>query len=138
MATTANTAEANFPEAVSAIRSDGKEKVTGTGRYTADLTLTGQLYAAFRYTDHPHAKLLKVDVTKAKAVPGVIAIVTNADVPDVKYGAWCKTVTSSPRTRFDSKATSSPGSRRQAKRSLVTRHRSSRWTTTFFRRSPTS
>ncbi len=86
MATAANAVETEFPEAVSAIRSDGKEKVTGTGRYTADLTLTGQLYAAFRYTDHPHAKLLKVDVTKAKAVPGVIAVVTNADVPDVKYG----------------------------------------------------
>ncbi len=86
MATAANAVETAFPEAVSAIRSDGKEKVTGTGRYTADLTLTGQLHAAFRYTDHPSARLLKVDVSKAKAVPGVIAVVTNADVPDVKYG----------------------------------------------------
>ncbi len=37
------------------VRSDGREKVTGSGRYTADLTLTGQLHAAFRYADHPHA-----------------------------------------------------------------------------------
>ena len=86
MATAANAVETAFPEAVSAIRSDGKEKVTGTGRYTADLTLTGQLYAAFRYTDHPSARLLKVDVSKARSLPGVIAVVTNADVPDVKYG----------------------------------------------------
>jgi CO/xanthine dehydrogenase Mo-binding subunit len=84
MATT--TAETIHPLAVSAIRSDGKEKVTGTGRYTADLTLTGQLFAAFRYADHPHARLIKVDVTKAKSLPGVVAIVTNQDVPDVRYG----------------------------------------------------
>jgi len=40
------------------IRPDGKEKVTGTGRYTADLNLTGQLAAKFRYSDHPHARIL--------------------------------------------------------------------------------
>ena len=38
------------------IRPDGKEKVTGTGRYTADLNLTGQVHAAFRYADHTHAR----------------------------------------------------------------------------------
>ena len=37
------------------IRPDGKEKVTGLGRYTADLNLTGQLHAKFRYADHTHA-----------------------------------------------------------------------------------
>lgn len=75
-----------YPAAVSAIRSDGKEKVTGTGRYTADLTLTGQLYAAFRYADHPHARLLRVDTSKAKALPGVVAVVAHDDVPEVRYG----------------------------------------------------
>ena len=38
------------------IRQDGKDKVTGLGRYTADLTLTGMLHARFRYADHPHAR----------------------------------------------------------------------------------
>ena len=79
-----------YPEAVSSIRSDGKEKVTGAGRYTADLTLTGQLYAAFRYADHPHAKLLRVDASKARALPGVMAIVTHDDVPEVLYGGMCQ------------------------------------------------
>jgi len=86
MATAANAVQTAYPEAVSAIRSDGKEKVTGTGRYTADLTLTGQLYAAFRYADHPHARLLRVDATKARSLAGVVAIVTHNDVPDVRYG----------------------------------------------------
>jgi CO/xanthine dehydrogenase Mo-binding subunit len=68
------------------IRPDGKEKVTGVGRYTADLNLTGQLYAKFRYADHPHARILSIDTTKARAVPGVLAVVTHQDVPDMLYG----------------------------------------------------
>jgi CO/xanthine dehydrogenase Mo-binding subunit len=68
------------------IRSDGKEKVTGTGRYTADLTFTGMAHARFRYADHSHAKILKIDTSKAKALPGVVAVVTQADLPDVRFG----------------------------------------------------
>src|SRR5437867_11811196 len=69
------------------IRGDGKEKVTGTGRYTADLTLTGMAHAKFRYADHSHARILKIDTSKAKALPGVVAVVTQADLPDVRLGA---------------------------------------------------
>src|SRR4051812_10035820 len=68
------------------IRPDGKEKVTGLGRYTADLNLTGQLHAAFRYADHPHAVILRIDTAAARAIPGVSAVLTHADVPDVRYG----------------------------------------------------
>ena len=68
------------------VRPDGREKVTGTGRYTADLTLTGQLHAAFRYADHPHARILRIDAERARALPGVLAVVTHEDVPDVLYG----------------------------------------------------
>ncbi len=68
------------------VRPDGKEKVTGTGRYTADLNLTGQAHAAFRYADHTHARILRIDAAKARALPGVLAVVTHEDVPDVLYG----------------------------------------------------
>jgi CO/xanthine dehydrogenase Mo-binding subunit len=68
------------------IRPDGKEKVTGAGRYTADLNLTGQAYAKFRYTDRTHARITRLDVSKARALPGVLAVLTHEDVPDVKYG----------------------------------------------------
>ena len=68
------------------IRPDGKEKVTGTGRYTADLVLAGQLMAKFRYADHTHARILRIDASKARALPGVIAVVTHEDVPDLLYG----------------------------------------------------
>ena len=68
------------------IRADGVEKVTGTGRYTADLNLTGQLYAKFRYADHTHARITRIDASKARALRGVLAVLTHEDVPDVKYG----------------------------------------------------
>ena len=72
------------------IRPDGKEKVTGAGRYTADLTLTGQLHAKLRYADHTHARIVRIDTTKARALPGVLAVLTHEDVPDVRYGAMVK------------------------------------------------
>ena len=68
------------------LRPDGKEKVTGSGRYTADLTFTGQAYARFRYTDHPHARIVRIDTSKARALSGVLAVLTHEDVPAVKYG----------------------------------------------------
>src|SRR3954468_24985717 len=68
------------------VRPDGKEKVTGSGRYTADLNLTGQLHAKFRYADHTHARIVRIDTSKARALPGVLAVVTHEDVPDVLYG----------------------------------------------------
>ncbi|MFN8185477.1 MAG: xanthine dehydrogenase family protein molybdopterin-binding subunit [Gaiellales bacterium] len=72
--------------AESFIRPDGKEKVTGTGRYTADLTLTGQVYAKLKYADHTHARVTRIDASKARALPGVFAVLTHEDVPEVKYG----------------------------------------------------
>ena len=72
------------------VRPDGLEKVTGAGRYTADLTFTGQLHAAFRYADHPHAHITRIDTSRARALPGVIAVVTHEDVPDVLYGGMVK------------------------------------------------
>ncbi len=71
-------------------RADGREKVTGSGRYTADLTLTGEAHAAFRYADHPHARIVRLDTTAARALPGVLAVVTHDDVPDVLYGGMVK------------------------------------------------
>ncbi len=72
------------------VRPDGKEKVTGAGRYTADLDLAGQAHARFRYADRTHARITRIDTTKARALPGVLAVVTHEDVPDVKYGGMVK------------------------------------------------
>jgi CO/xanthine dehydrogenase Mo-binding subunit len=72
------------------VRPDGKEKVTGAGRYTADLNLTGQLHAKLRYADHTHARIVRIDTTRARALPGVLAVLTHEDVPDVRYGIMVK------------------------------------------------
>ncbi len=72
------------------IRADGPDKVTGSGRYTADLTLTGMLHAKFRYAGVAHGRLTRVDTTRAAALPGVFAVITQADVPDVRYGDFIK------------------------------------------------
>ena len=74
------------PERKAFIRPDGNEKVTGLGRYTADINLTGQLHAKFRYADHPHARIVGIDTSAAAALPGVFAVLTHEDVPDVLYG----------------------------------------------------
>ena len=70
------------------IRPDGKDKVTGLGRYTADMTLTGMLYARFVFAPTTHARLVRVDTSKARALPGVLAVLTQADVPDVLHGPF--------------------------------------------------
>ncbi|MEY4339526.1 MAG: hypothetical protein RLZ14_1376, partial [Actinomycetota bacterium] len=70
------------------VRADGPDKVTGSGRYTADLTLTGALAAKFRYAEVSHARIVRLDVSAARSMPGVFAVLTADDVPDVKYGPF--------------------------------------------------
>ena len=72
------------------IRQDGLDKVTGSGRYAADLTVTGMLHGAFRMSSHSHARVRSLDATAARALPGVHAIITAADVPEVRYGAFVR------------------------------------------------
>jgi CO/xanthine dehydrogenase Mo-binding subunit len=72
------------------IRPDGNEKVTGGGRYTADMSVAGQVYARFRYADHTRARIVSIDTSRARALPGVLAVVTHEDVPDVLYGQLVK------------------------------------------------
>ena len=68
------------------IRADGLEKVTGQGRYTADLVLSGMLHGRFVYAGYPHARIRRLDTAKALAYPGVLAVITQRDVPPVRYG----------------------------------------------------
>jgi CO/xanthine dehydrogenase Mo-binding subunit len=65
------------------IRPDGLEKVTGKARFGADLVLPGMLEAAVLRSPHAHARIVSIDTTAAEAMPGVKAIVTGADFPDL-------------------------------------------------------
>jgi CO/xanthine dehydrogenase Mo-binding subunit len=62
-------------------RVDGLEKVTGQVKYVGDISFGHQLYAKTVYTKYPHAKIIKIDATKAEALEGVSAVITARDVP---------------------------------------------------------
>ncbi len=64
------------------IRHDGADKVTGRALYGADLFLAGMLHGKILRSPHAHAKIKKIDVSKALALPGVEAIATGADFPE--------------------------------------------------------
>jgi carbon-monoxide dehydrogenase large subunit len=54
--------------------------LTGSGRYTADWNLGGQAHGCFLRSDRAHAEIATLDVSAARAVPGVIVVLTGADV----------------------------------------------------------
>lgn len=62
-------------------RPDGVDKVVGTATYTDDLLFDGMLYAKVRRAMIPHGFLTKLDISKAKALPGVAAVLTAEDIP---------------------------------------------------------
>lgn len=64
-------------------RVEDKRFITGRGNYTDDIVLPHQTYASFVRSPYAHAKIVSVDVSAAKALPGVVAIFTGADVADV-------------------------------------------------------
>ena len=64
--------------------------VTGRSRYTVDLTVPGMLYARVLRSPHPHASIVKLDVNRARALPGVAAVVTAEDVAANSLGASVK------------------------------------------------
>ncbi len=65
-------------------RPDAVAKVTGKGIYADDLYAEGMLYARALRSKYPHANLIKVDTSKAKALPGVVAVLTADDIPGRK------------------------------------------------------
>jgi CO/xanthine dehydrogenase Mo-binding subunit len=68
------------------IRPDGVDKVTGRARYGADFSMPGQLVGRILRSPHPHAIIRKIDTSKAEQLPGVKAVVTAADLPDLTDG----------------------------------------------------
>jgi selenium-dependent xanthine dehydrogenase len=63
------------------LRPEAVEKVTGAAMYTDDLVFDGMLYAKARRAMIPHGFLRKLDISKARALPGVVAVLTAEDIP---------------------------------------------------------
>ncbi|MGH7962603.1 MAG: xanthine dehydrogenase family protein molybdopterin-binding subunit, partial [Candidatus Binatia bacterium] len=68
------------------IRHDGIDKVTGRARYGADISLPGMLHGKVLRSPHAHARIKSIDASQALALPGVKAVITGADMPEVASG----------------------------------------------------
>jgi len=65
---------------------DAWGKVTGDTRYADDLVLPRLAFGKLLRSPHAHARITRIDTTRARALPGVYAVITGADLPRVKFG----------------------------------------------------
>src|SRR5262245_45043725 len=65
---------------------DAWAKVTGDTKYADDLVLPRMAYAKLLRSPHSHARIRRIDTTRAKALPGVYAVITGEDLPLTKFG----------------------------------------------------
>jgi carbon-monoxide dehydrogenase large subunit len=66
-------------------RREDARLVTGQGRYSADWTLPGQLHACFLRSDRAHAEIVALDVKRARAAPGIVAVLTGKDTTQAGF-----------------------------------------------------
>ena len=69
-------------------RNDAEAKARGASVYTDDMKLPGMLYGRILGSPVAHARILSIDTSKAKALPGVKCVIAGADIPKIKYGNW--------------------------------------------------
>src|SRR5579859_1954890 len=75
-------------------RFEGAEKVTGRAKYAADYTLPGTVWGKTLHSPHAHARIVRIDTSAAKRVPGVHAVITGEDTRD--GGLWGRGVKDAP------------------------------------------
>ncbi len=66
-------------------RPDGLDKVTGRAKFGADMSAPGMLHGAILRSPHAHARIVKIDTSKAEALKDVKAVVTRADFAEVPF-----------------------------------------------------
>ena len=69
----------------SVLRTDARDKVTGGKGYTVNVRLPGMLHGKLLRSSYPHARILRIDTSKAEKLPGVKAVLTTPDVPQIMY-----------------------------------------------------
>ncbi|WP_028319952.1 xanthine dehydrogenase family protein molybdopterin-binding subunit [Desulfatiglans anilini] len=69
-------------------RNDARAKATGTATYTDDMKLPGMLYGKILRSPLAHARIVRIDTSRAAALPGVKCVITAEDTPKIKYGNW--------------------------------------------------
>ena len=70
------------------IRPDAQAKASGQARYTADLAFPGLAHAKLLLAGRAHARITRLDVSRARRIPGVLAVLTQDDVPERRYGSF--------------------------------------------------
>jgi CO/xanthine dehydrogenase Mo-binding subunit len=65
------------------IRPDGVDKVIGRASFGADMTMPGMMWGKVKRSPHAHARIVRIDTSKAEKLPGVRAVVTSADFPAI-------------------------------------------------------
>ena len=70
----------------SVARMDAISKVTGQAKYPGDLTMPGMLHMKILFAERPHARIVRLDTTRAEACPGVVAVFTAKNVPVNEFG----------------------------------------------------
>ncbi|MGA0346869.1 MAG: xanthine dehydrogenase family protein molybdopterin-binding subunit [Alphaproteobacteria bacterium] len=68
------------------VKHDGLDKVLGRAKFGADAYLPGMLYGKILRSPHAHAIIKSIDTSKAEALPGVKAVITSADFPEIPQG----------------------------------------------------
>ncbi len=72
---------------------DAKDKIGGKVQYLADIPMAGMLHAKILRSPHPHALIKSINTDKARALPGVKAVITAKDCPSNKFGLEIADVT---------------------------------------------
>ncbi len=67
-------------------RPDAAAKATGHAEYICDAARPGMLHGAIRFSDHAHARILRIDTSKAERIPGVRAVITAENTPEIRLG----------------------------------------------------
>lgn len=67
-------------------RIDARAKVTGEALFPGDISMPGMLHMKILFAGRPHARIRRLDTSRAEAVPGVVAVLTAKDVPVNEYG----------------------------------------------------
>ena len=70
----------------SVARVDAYAKVTGTAKFPGDLEMPGMLHMKILFAERPHARITRLDISRAENYPGVVAVFTAKDVPVNEYG----------------------------------------------------
>ena len=67
-------------------RPEGPDKAAGRAQYIHDLQRPGMLYGKIKFSDHPHARIKHIDISKAERLVGVRAVITAENTPEIRFG----------------------------------------------------